>query len=80
MQRLHVGEKQELRGGVHVRRRKNPSDTEADVDHHRPSLERENEMLVEENIRLLAKIKALEARLTPLPGRPDGVSFEGTTP
>jgi hypothetical protein len=55
-----------------MRRRRKPPDPEPDADHHRPSLERENEMLVEENIRLLAKIKDLESRVmeTPEPGRP----------
>lgn len=40
-----------------------PSDSEQDVDHNRPTLAHENEMLIEENIRLVAKLAALQRRL-----------------
>lgn len=38
----------------------------ADVFHHRLSLERENELLIQENIRLTAKIKAAQDRIAEL--------------
>ena len=55
-----------LQEGKKVSRKKKPPQTnyqDNDVDHHRPSLEREIEMLREENIRLLGSVNRLRAQL-----------------
>jgi len=33
------------------------------VDHHRPTLERENELLIEENVRLISELKKAQKKL-----------------
>lgn len=45
------------------RTRKEKPDTELDVDHHRPTLERENELLIEENVRLISELKKAQKKL-----------------
>lgn len=55
-------------------RKKKPKQTnypDQDVHHNRPSLEREIEMLREENIRLIVKVNRLQAQL-------DGVRLRGS--
>jgi hypothetical protein len=46
-------------------RKKRPRpDPEVDVDHNRPTMERENEMLIDANLRLLSKIKQAKILLS----------------
>jgi hypothetical protein len=56
-----------LAGGEEtVSRKKKPKQAtypDQDVDHNRPSLEREIEMLREENVRLIGKVRCLQAQL-----------------
>ena len=39
------------------KKRKEKPDAELDVDHHRPTLEREHQLLIEENVRLISELK-----------------------
>jgi hypothetical protein len=62
------------RGNVEMSRKKKPKQAtypDQDVHHNRPSLEREIEMLREENIRLIVKVNRLQAQL-------DGVRLRGS--
>ena len=63
------------------RKKKPPqtNDPDQDVDHNRPSLEREIEMLREENIRLIGKVRKLQETLDMYRGI-DAPKWECTCP